>query len=183
VTVFSILGRPEDRDVMARCVDYLLKEQEQNGSWFGRWGTNYIYGTWSVLMAFERIDGDERVARARQRATEWLKSVQREDGGWGESNDSYMDPGLAGRGQDSTSYQTAWALLALLAAGEVESAEVERGISYLQRTQLDSGLWQDPWYSAPGFPRVFYIRYTGYSAYFPLWALARYYRHTTERLR
>ena len=166
--------------MMVRCIDYLLKEQEETGAWFGRWGTNYIYGTWSVLMAFERIHDDQRIDVARRRAAAWLKSVQRQDGSWGETNDSYEDARLAGRGQEGTSYQTAWALLGLMAAGEFEAQEVQRGISYLQRTQLDSGLWDDPWYSAPGFPRVFYIRYTGYSAYFPLWALARYYRHSTE---
>ena len=106
-----------------------------------------------------------------------------EDGSWGETNDSYENPRLAGIGQDGTSYQTAWALLGLMAAGEFATPEVQRGIAYLQRNQLESGLWDDSWFSAPGFPRVFYIRYIGYSSYFPLWALARYYRHTTELLR
>ena len=109
--------------------------------------------------------------------------MQRSDGSWGESNDSYEDPRLAGRGQDGTSYQTAWALLGLMAAGEFDTAEVQRGISYLHCTQEASGLWSDPWFSAPGFPGVFYLRYTGYSAYFPLWALARYMRRAAERLR
>jgi squalene-hopene/tetraprenyl-beta-curcumene cyclase len=185
---------PPTADVTARCVallarrrsddprygraleaalDYLRREQEAVGCWFGRWGTNYIYGTWSVLSALEQA-GVPPADPAVQRAVAWLKATQQADGGWGESNDSYADPVLAGRGQESSSYQTAWALLALMAAGEVESPAVQRGIEFLLRCQRAHGLWEDAWFTAPGFPRVFYLKYHGYCKYFPLWALARY---------
>ncbi len=179
VTVFGIMGRSDDEDALARALDYLIDEQEENGSWFGRWGTNYIYGTWCVLAALEHVS-DPRADEARRRAVAWLKATQQVDGGWGESNDSYQDQTVAGHGQDSTSYQTAWALLALMAAGESGSAEVAKGIAWLERHQTDDGLWTEPWYTAPGFPRVFYLRYHGYSAYFPLWALARYAREVAR---
>ncbi|MBK8974472.1 MAG: squalene--hopene cyclase [Planctomycetes bacterium] len=175
LAVFGRAGRPQDRQLLARCLDYLLAEQEDCGAWFGRWGTNYVYGTWCVLAAFEHVR-DPRVDAARARAVAWLASVQRDDGSWGESNDSYEDPTLAGRGQIGTAYQTAWALLALLAAGQAHSDVVARGIAWLQRAQRPDGLWVDRHFTAPGFPRVFYLRYHGYSAYFPLWALARYER-------
>jgi len=183
---------PPTSDVTARCVGFLAKydavryensiqrgveflfsEQESNGAWFGRWGTNYIYGTWSVLEAFQlaKLDINHLVIR---RAVQWLRSVQREDGGWGESNDSYLKPEEAGQHDVSTSFQTAWAVLGLMAAGEVNSPAVQNGINYLLRNQSSDGLWQDPWFTAPGFPRVFYLKYHGYSRYFPVWALARY---------
>ncbi|HSB07131.1 MAG TPA: squalene--hopene cyclase [Thermodesulfobacteriota bacterium] len=158
---------------LTSCIDYLRKEQEQNGSWFGRWGTNYIYGTWSVLVALEKA-GDHPGQPHIQAAVSWLKRIQRPDGGWGEDCDTYYDPEKAGQGCESTSFQTAWAMLGLMAAGEVNSPEVFRGAQYLLRTQLADGLWRDDRFTAPGFPRVFYLRYHGYSKYFPLWALSRY---------
>jgi len=182
---------PPTSDVTARCVgllgkygkhqrevwrgiSFLLREQEKNGSWFGRWGTNYIYGTWSVLEAFRLAQFDMQHISVR-RAVKWLKSVQRDDGGWGETNDSYLDTQWAGRfPETSTAFQTAWAVLGLMAAGEVNSDAVRRGIQYLLRNQNSEHLWEDPWFTAPGFPRVFYLRYHGYSKFFPLWALARY---------
>jgi squalene-hopene/tetraprenyl-beta-curcumene cyclase len=175
VTVLARVGRPQDRPALARAIEYLRAEQEADGSWFGRWGTNYIYGTWSVLAALGAagIDAsDPMVARA----VSWLSRCQQADGGWGESNDSYLDTDLAGRGLGSTPYQTAWALLALMAAGSADAAVLRRGVQFLLRTQRDNGLWDHPSYTAPGFPRVFYLRYHGYCAYFPLWALARYRR-------
>jgi len=155
------------------CLDFLRKEQEENGSWFGRWGTNYIYGTWSVLVALEKV-GHHAYEPWIQRAVNWLKSVQRPDGGWGEDCYTYFDPKRAGEAYDSTSFQTAWAMLGLMAAGEADSIEVRRGAEYLLRTQQAGGLWEDDRFTAPGFPRVFYLKYHGYSKYFPLWALARY---------
>jgi squalene-hopene/tetraprenyl-beta-curcumene cyclase len=151
----------------------LLKEQEENGSWFGRWGTNYIYGTWSVLAALEMVGHRPDEAHIH-RAVTWLKSVQQSDGGWGEDCDTYFYPERAGEGYANTSFQTAWAMLGLMAAGEVDSPVVRKGAEYLIRTQQVDGLWKDEWFTAPGFPRVFYLKYHGYSAYFPLWALARY---------
>jgi squalene-hopene/tetraprenyl-beta-curcumene cyclase len=159
--------------VLRACLDYLRKEQEENGSWFGRWGTNYIYGTWSVLVALEKA-GHRPDQDHIRRAAAWLKSVQRPDGGWGEDCNTYFCPERAGRGDASTSFQTAWAMLGLMAAGAVDSTEVRKGVEYLIRTQQANGLWKDEWFTAPGFPRVFYLKYHGYAKYFPLWALARY---------
>ena len=161
------------RRPLQRCLDYLRAEQESDGAWFGRWGTNYIYGTWSVLVALEAA-GVPSHDPAVQRAARWLKDTQQPDGGWGESNYTYFDPGLRGRGQRSTAFQTAWALLGLMAAGEGDSAAVRRGVDFLLRAQGPDGTWRDAAFTAPGFPRVFYLKYHGYSKYFPLWALARY---------
>ncbi len=179
VTVLARIGRPQDQQALERAIDYLRLQQEADGSWFGRWGTNYIYGTWSVLMAFAQVHlgaADPAVARAAL----WLKSKQNPDGGWGESNDTYAQgPGVSGH-FPSTAYQSAWALLGLLAAGEVRSDAAHRGAEFLMHTQQADGLWSDPSFTAPGFPRVFYLRYHGYSAYFPLWALSAY-RTLTRR--
>ncbi|MCB1743383.1 MAG: squalene--hopene cyclase, partial [Gammaproteobacteria bacterium] len=106
----------------------------------------------------------------------WLESMQREDGGWGEDNFSYFDTSFAGRAATSTSFQTAWAILALLAAGERNSPALKRGVRYLIQTQANDGAWHEPAYTAPGFPRVFYLKYHGYSTYFPLWALEEFRR-------
>ena len=172
-TMMALLARDADRDSLARCLDYLFDEQEDGGSWFGRWGTNYIYGTWSVLCALE-VSDDPRRGAALRRAAEWLEFVQRADGSWGESNDSYADPSLSGRADGGTAFQTAWAVLGLIAAGRARGDAVRRGVEHLLATQSDDGLWKEERFTAPGFPRVFYLRYHGYSCYFPLWALARY---------
>jgi len=164
---------PAFQTSLQQCIDYLRHEQEENGSWFGRWGTNYIYGTWSVLVALEMVGVASQDPMIR-RAADWLKSVQRQDGGWGEHHDTYYKPEKAGQGRTSTTFQSAWALLGLMAAGEADSPEVERGIAYLQAAQQANGLWHDDAFTAPGFPRVFYLKYHGYDKYFPLWALARY---------
>jgi len=155
------------------CLRYLRREQEPFGGWFGRWGTNYIYGTWSVLVALQEagVPASEPIVR---RAADWLKSAQRTDGGWGEDNDSYLKPETAGKGRASTAFQTAWAMLGLIAAGEGGSSAVRRGAEYLLNSQRLDGFWDDDWFTAPGFPRVFYLKYHGYDKYFPLWALARY---------
>ncbi len=178
VTVLARVGRPQDKEALDRAIAHLREEQESNGSWFGRWGTNYIYGTWSVLTALAQthVGAEDPAVR---RGAEWLKFKQNPDGGWSESNDSYAQPAgadPAGQGGNfpSTGYQTAWALLGLLAAGEARSDAARRGAEFLTHTQQADGLWNDPSFTAPGFPRVFYLRYHGYSAYFPLWALAAY---------
>ena len=161
------------RAALDACLRYLRREQEPFGAWFGRWGTNYIYGTWSVLAAFEQA-GVPASEPSVRRAVAWLKRTQRPDGGWGEDNDSYLRPDTAGTGRESTAFQTAWAMLGLMAAREGQSPEVRRGADFLLRTQRPDGLWDGDWFTAPGFPRVFYLKYHGYDKYFPLWALGRY---------
>jgi len=158
---------------LARAVDYLRRTQMEEGSWYGRWGMNYVYGTWSVLCALNAAGVGHASAEVR-RAVAWLVKIQNRDGGWGEDGASYK---LDYRGYErapSTASQTAWALLGLMAAGEVDHPAVEHGVDYLARMQGDDGFWSEPRYTATGFPRVFYLRYHGYSKLFPLWALARY---------
>lgn len=169
-----------DRERFAACIErglaFLRAEQEQDGPWFGRWGTNYIYGTWSVLVALE-LAGEDRGSACIQRAVSWLEGTQRSDGGWGESNDSYeADMERAAPGH-STTFQTAWAVLALMAAGQ-QGESVRHGIEYLRDRQTAGGDWEDDDFTAPGFPRVFYLKYHGYTSYFPLWALADFRERT-----
>ncbi len=173
VGFLSLYGDPRHQNAVQQGIEFLMREQEANGSWFGRWGTNYIYGTWSVLEAFKLAKLEINHISVR-RAVQWLKAIQRADGGWGETNDTYLDLQLAGQFSVSTSFQTAWAILGLMAAGEVNSKSVRKGVDYLLRNQNPDGLWEEPWFTAPGFPRVFYLKYHGYSKYFPVWALARY---------
>jgi len=182
VMLFGLLteDHPEYREPMKQCISYLFDEQESDGSWFGRWGTNYIYGTWSVLVALEAAGIPSQHPRIRK-AVKWLKKKQRPDGGWGEDNWSYHDPDTRGEGGRNTSFQTAWALLGLMAAGETESEAVQKGIEYLLTSQNEQGLWDDPEFTAPGFPKVFYLKYHGYSKYFPLWALSRYQSEMKKR--
>ncbi|WP_042879884.1 squalene--hopene cyclase [Cupriavidus necator] len=164
---------PDKSEPAARALHYLLREQMPDGSWFGRWGTNYIYGTWSALCALNAA-GLPPEAPEMRRAVAWLVQIQNADGGWGEDGSSYR---LDYRGYEpapSVASQTAWALLALMAAGAAQHPAVARGIDYLLRTQQPGGLWHEPRFTAVGFPRVFYLRYHGYARYFPLWALARY---------
>ncbi len=158
---------------VADAIAYLRRTQHAEGSWYGRWGLNYIYGTWSVLCALN-VAGVNHQDPMVRKAVQWLVSIQNRDGGWGEDAVSYR---LDYRGYEqalSTSSQTAWALLGLMAAGEVENPVVARGVEYLKTTQTEKGLWDEQRYTATGFPRVFYLRYHGYSKFFPLWALARY---------
>jgi squalene-hopene/tetraprenyl-beta-curcumene cyclase len=188
---------PPTEDVTARCISmlaqlgetastspavaagiaYLRKTQLAEGSWYGRWGLNYIYGTWSVLCALNAAGVGHQDPMVRK-AADWLLSVQNADGGWGEDAASYrldykeFDEGFDGG--PTTPSQTAWALLGLMAAGEVENPAVARGVEYLMTTQTEKGLWDEQRYTATGFPRVFYLRYHGYSKFFPLWALARF---------
>jgi squalene-hopene/tetraprenyl-beta-curcumene cyclase len=181
---------PPTEDVTARCVsmlaqfgerspalqrglDYLARTQLADGSWYGRWGMNYIYGTWSVLCCLNAA-GLDPAAPVMGKAADWLVSIQNADGGWGEDGASYKLDYHGYERAPSTASQTAWALIGLMAAGAAGSPAVKRGIDYLQRTQGSDGLWAEERYTATGFPRVFYLRYHGYAKYFPLWALARY---------
>jgi squalene-hopene/tetraprenyl-beta-curcumene cyclase len=164
---------PGDGSAAARAMAYVLACQEDDGSWHGRWGVNYIYGTWTALCSLNAA-GLRPDAPAMERAVDWLAAIQNSDGGWGEDGASYE---LDYRGYEpaaSTPSQTAWALLGLMAAGAVDHPTVARGIALLIDQQGRDGLWCEPYYTATGFPRVFYLRYHGYSKYFPLWAMARY---------
>lgn len=172
VGMLAQIGLGRDHPAVARGLDYLRRAQEPNGSWFGRWGTNYVYGTWSVLSAFNAA-GEDMTAPHVRKAVEWLKSRQRDDGGWGEDCASYW-PNRKDEVKASTPSQTAWAVLGLMAAGEVDSDAVRRGVEYLMSAPREGGKWREEYYNAVGFPRVFYLSYRGYSAYFPLWTLARY---------
>lgn len=169
--------RPDFEPVIARIIQYLRNEQEADGSWFGRWGTNYIYGTWSVLMAYDAA-GISPADESVRRAVTWLKSVQRENGSWGEDNFSYHDSNYRGQFHHGSAFHTAIALIGLLSAGETSSPEVRKGIDYLLSVQLNDGLWHDEYFNAPGFPRVFYLKYHGYARFFPLWALSLYRNQT-----
>ena len=173
----SLLGQlgetPNSSRIVASGVDYLLGTQEKDGSWFGRWGINYIYGTWSVLSALNAIKFDLRNILVKK-AVSWLKTIQNADGGWGEDGESYALDYAGHQRAPSTPSQTAWALLGLMAAGMVDDAAVDSGINYLARTQGEDGFWKEERFTAVGFPRVFYLRYHGYAKFFPLWALARY---------
>jgi squalene-hopene/tetraprenyl-beta-curcumene cyclase len=157
-------------------VDYLRRTQLPDGSWFGRWGTNYIYGTWSVLCALNAAGvphGDSMYTRA----TAWLVARQREDGGWGEDCETYANapPGeFHGDAAQSLPSQTAWAMLGLMAAGLADHDAVKRGAAFLQAAQGEDGSWTENAYNAVGFPRVFYLKYHGYPRFFPLLALSRY---------
>lgn len=155
-----------------RAVDFLRADQSPEGCWYGRWGVNYLYGTWQVLRGLEVIGADMSQPWI-QKGAAWLRRVQNADGGWGESIASYDDPSLKGQGA-STASQTAWALMGLLSAGDCDGPEVRRGIRYLLDTQAADGSWPEDLFTGTGFPRVFYLKYHMYSVYFPLYALGRY---------
>lgn len=172
VSFLAQLGYPEDRAVIDKAIAYLRREQEETGSWFGRWGTNYIYGTWSVLCALNiaGVDHDDPMIK---RAVSWLKTVQNSDGGWGEDCASY-EGAEQGCYKESLPTQTAWATLGLMAVGQRDSQAVQRGMAYLTEAQDEHGEWHEEPYNAVGFPKVFYLRYHGYKQFFPLTALSRY---------
>ncbi|QBM76314.1 squalene--hopene cyclase [Sphingomonas sp. AAP5] len=172
VSMLAQLGET-DSPRMKAALAFLEKEQMADGSWFGRWGVNYIYGTWSVLCALNAAGLDPKHPMVRKGA-DWLLHIQNLDGGWGEDCESYALDYKGYTPAPSTASQTGWALLALMAAGKVDHPAVERGVRHLIATQAADGLWGQEKYTGGGFPRVFYLRYHGYPAYFPLWAVARY---------
>lgn len=174
VSMLAQLGETvETSPAMKRGVDYLIRTQLDEGSWYGRWGLNYIYGTWSVMCALNAAGVDHKSPTMRK-AVDWLVKIQNPDGGWGEDGDSYKLDYKGYEAAPSTSSQTAWALLALMAAGEADHPAVHKGVAYLSQAQNEAGEWDETRYTATGFPRVFYLRYHGYRKFFPLWALARY---------
>ena len=174
VSMLAQLGaRPGESEALDRGIAYLLKTQEKDGSWHGRWGMNYIYGTWSALSALNAV-GMDSSSPEMWKAVRWLLSIQNAEGGWGEGGESYKLDYKGHEPVPSTASQTAWALLGLMAAGEVDHPAVANGIGYLTETQGEDGFWDEALFTATGFPRVFYLRYHGYSKFFPLWAMARY---------
>lgn len=186
--VLEMLGRLTDTHLDAnrldRALSYLANEQESDGSWFGRWGVNYIYGTSGVLAALSLIAPVTHRSLIDRGAT-WLVNCQNPDGGWGETCASYPDPSLKGKGA-STASQTAWALIGLLAAGEATSQfawdAIDKGITYLLTTQRDDGTWNEDYFTGTGFPGHFYLKYHLYQQHFPLTALGRYRRVITQTL-
>jgi len=172
VSFLAQLGYGLEHEGVRRAVDFIRREQEPDGSWFGRWGVNYIYGTWSALCALNAV-GIEHDDPAIQRAAAWLEAQQRDDGGWGEDCATYWQE-RRGEVKDSTPSQTAWAMLGLMAAGRVDGEAAQRGAVYLENASRTGARWDENLWSGTGFPRVFYLKYHGYAAYFPLWALARY---------
>ncbi len=169
--LLGYIGYDRGYTSVGRAARFLLREQETDGSWFGRWGVNYIYGTWQALRGLRAIDYD-MAAPAARKAVAWLRSVQRPDGGWGETCLTYDDPSAKGKGP-STPSQTAWALMGLMAAGVCDDS-VRRGVEYLTRAQREDGTWDETEYTGTGFPKVYYLEYTMYRNYFPLQALGVY---------
>eukprot|EP00456_Euglypha_rotunda_P011128 TRINITY_DN1287_c0_g1_i3.p1 TRINITY_DN1287_c0_g1~~TRINITY_DN1287_c0_g1_i3.p1 ORF type:complete len:707 (-),score=172.92 TRINITY_DN1287_c0_g1_i3:1678-3798(-) len=173
---FAGLGIPADSSIHKRALDFIWNDQQPDHCWYGRWGVNYLYGTWQVLVGLV-ANGIPASDPRLQKAVEWLKAKQQSCGGWGETARSYDDPSLRGTGIPTAS-QTAWALLGLIAAGEAGSVAVQRGVDFLLTTQQPNGTWVETEFTGTGFPRVFYLRYHYYSLYFPLMALARYAKET-----
>ncbi len=173
VSMLAQLGEPTDSPRMKSALAYLEREQLADGSWFGRWGVNYIYGAWSALCALNAA-GLTNAHPMVRKAADWLIAIQNPDGGWGEDCDSYRLDYKGYVPHPSSASQTAWALLGLMAAGEADHPSVARGVAWLQARQGQDGFWPEDHYTGGGFPRVFYLRYHGYSKFFPLWALARY---------
>ena len=174
ISMLSQLGeRVGTSEPLRRGLAYLLAEQHPEGSWFGRWGVNYVYGTWSALCALGAV-GLDRDHPAIRKAVAWLESVQNPDGGWGEDDTGYARVYDGLKLAPSTASQTSWALMGLMAVGRLDNAAVRRGIAFLEETQGADGFWPEDRHTATGFPRVFYLRYDGYPKFFPLQALSRY---------
>jgi len=172
--MFSHFRIPMHDKQVQNAISFIRRHQESDGSWYGRWGVNYIYGTWQVLKGLHAIGCDMKEDFC-QRAAAWLKSCQNPDGGWGETSRSYDDPSLKGKGP-STPSQTAWALMGLFSTGDLASSHVMKGLDYLLKTQNNDGTWDEWPNTGTGFPRVFYIKYEYYKIYFPLFALSMYKR-------
>jgi squalene-hopene/tetraprenyl-beta-curcumene cyclase len=177
--MMAAVGYRANHPVARRAIKWLQHDQEADGSWWGRWGVSYIYGTFSALSGLRAIEYSMDESWIR-RAAEWLKSVQNDDGGWGETCLADRDPVLKGKGP-STPSQTAWAIIGLLAAEDEISESALRGISWLLERQNEDGRWVDDYFTGTGFPNHFYLRYHMYAHYFPLMALGRFRRRLMER--
>jgi squalene-hopene/tetraprenyl-beta-curcumene cyclase len=171
---FGHCGVPIDHPAVRRGIAFIKTGQDPRGSWWGRWGVNHVYGTWQILTGLKTI-GENMASPYIQRAADWLRSVQKPDGSFGETCRSYDDPSLIGKGE-STASQTAWGAMGLLAAAGPSDPCVKRAIEWLIEHQGSDGNWEEKWYTGTGFPKVFYLKYHLYRLYFPLTALARYRR-------
>lgn len=172
IEALRALGMERGEPAIARGIRFVLGEQEPDGSWYGRWGCNYLYGTWLALRGLRAAGYDMQEPRVR-RAADWIRRHQNVDGGWGELPASYEDPRRKGQGP-STAAQTAWALMGLFYSGDHTSPAVRRGVDYLLNSQRGDGTWRDEFWTGTGFPKVFYLRYHLYALYFPLQALGLY---------
>lgn len=170
--LLGLIGFSRHHRIVKRALRFIRENQEPDGAWYGRWGVNYIYGTSHVLCGLRSI-GEPMQQSYIRHAVRWLLAHQNPDGGWGETCRSYVDPSLRGQGV-STASQTAWALMALMAAGEAKSSAVAHGAQFLLHTQTASGSWYEPEFTGTGFPKYFFIKYHMYQHYFPLMALGRY---------
>jgi squalene-hopene/tetraprenyl-beta-curcumene cyclase len=176
--MFAHLNVSIGHPAIQKALEFVWNDQQPDHAWYGRWGVNYIYGTWQCLVGLTKIgipQSDPRI----QAACDWLFSKQQANGGWGETPRSYDDPTLRGQGP-TTASQTAWALIGLIAAGHAQSDAVHRGVQYLLDTQKPDGTWDEPWHTGTGFPKVFYLKYHLYRIYFPLMALGRYARAISQ---
>ena len=171
--LLGIVGFPVTHRIVGRAIRFVKQHQEEDGSWYGRWGVNYLYGTCHVLCGLRAVEEDMQQPYVR-RAVHWLLTHQNADGGWGESCRSYEDPVAYGGVGVSTASQTAWALMGLLAAGEGTHEATRRGVDFLLRTQTAAGTWYEAEFTGTGFPKHFFIKYHMYQHYFPLMALSRY---------
>ena len=175
ISMLAQLGETrETSPVLGRGIDALIADQEQDGSWFGRWGMNYIYGTWSALCALDDRGPGPAVRAGAARGRVARADPESRTAAGGRAATATGSTTRAIEPAPSTASQTAWALLGLMAAGEADHPAVARGMAYLAATQGEDGFWSEPFHTATGFPRVFYLRYHGYSKFFPLWAMARY---------
>jgi squalene-hopene/tetraprenyl-beta-curcumene cyclase len=170
--LFGYIDFDRNHPSVRRALEYLIETQDDDGSWYGRWGVNYTYGTWQVLRGLRAIGQDMRqdwILRGR----DWLESCQNDDGGWGETCASYDDPTMKGRGESTVS-QTSWAVMGICACGDLDRASIQRGLRFLLSLQKSDGSWDEPQITGTGFPKVFYLKYDFYRQNFPLLALATY---------
>jgi squalene-hopene/tetraprenyl-beta-curcumene cyclase len=170
--LFGYIGFDAKAQCVRDAIQYLIDTQDDDGSWYGRWGVNYIYGTWQVLRGLRAI-GQDMTQDWILRGRDWLESCQNSDGGWGETCETYDNPATKGIGE-STASQTAWAVMALCACGDLDRPSIQRGVRFLLSSQKPDGSWDEEQITGTGFPRVFYLKYDMYRQNFPLLALATY---------
>jgi squalene-hopene/tetraprenyl-beta-curcumene cyclase len=177
--LLGYIGFKAKEQCVRHAIQYLINTQEDDGSWYGRWGVNYIYGTWQVLRGLRAI-GQDMTQDWILRGRDWLESCQNDDGGWGETCATYENPAMKGIGE-STASQTAWAVMGICACGDLERSSIQRGLRFLLGSQKSDGSWNEPHITGTGFPGVFYLKYDFYRQNFPLLALATYLNYRNGR--